>query len=73
MNQNMQPQIELNNGVKIPQLGLGVWKSTIEDAANAVHAALRNGYVNSTEMKQVLVKEFKLPLKRMVLIVMIFS
>ena len=22
MNRNMQPQIELNNGVKIPQLGL---------------------------------------------------
>ena len=52
MNQNMQPQIELNNGVKIPQLGLGVWKSTIEDAANAVHAALRNGYVLIDTAKQ---------------------
>ena len=52
MNQNMQPQIELNNGVKILQLGLGVWKSTIEDAANAVHAALRNGYVLIDTAKQ---------------------
>lgn len=52
MNQNMQAVIELNNGVKIPQLGLGVWKSTIDDAAKAVHAALRNGYVLIDTAKQ---------------------
>lgn len=52
MNKNMQPLIELNNGVKIPQLGLGVWKSTIEDASQAVQAALHNGYVLIDTAKQ---------------------
>lgn len=52
MNENMQPKIELNNGVKIPQLGLGVWKSTIEDASKAVQAALHNGYVLIDTAKQ---------------------
>lgn len=52
MNQNMQPSIELNNGVKIPQFGLGVWKSSIEDAKNAVYAALHNGYVLIDTAKQ---------------------
>ncbi len=52
LNKNMQPLIELNNGVKIPQLGLGVWKSTIEDASHAVQAALHNGYVLIDTAKQ---------------------
>lgn len=52
VNKNMQPLIELNNGVKIPQLGLGVWKSTIEDASQAVQAALHNGYVLIDTAKQ---------------------
>lgn len=52
MNENMQPKIELNNGVKIPQLGLGVWKSTVEEAAQAVETALRNGYVLIDTAKQ---------------------
>ena len=52
MNEHMQPTIELNNGVKIPQLGLGVWKSTIEDASKAVQAALHNGYVLIDTAKQ---------------------
>lgn len=52
MNEDMQPKIELNNGVKIPQLGLGVWKSTIDEAAHAVESALHNGYVLIDTAKQ---------------------
>lgn len=52
MNKNMQPTITLNNGVRIPQLGLGVWKSTNQDAAQAVQMALHNGYVLIDTAKQ---------------------
>lgn len=36
----MIPTIKLNNGVKIPQLGLGVWQARIQ----AIHWALEAGY-----------------------------
>lgn len=52
MNKNLQPQITLNNGVKIPQLGLGVWKSTNKEASQAVQTALHNGYVLIDTAKQ---------------------
>lgn len=52
MNKNLQPQITLNNGVKIPQLGLGVWKSTNKEASRAVQTALHNGYVLIDTAKQ---------------------
>lgn len=52
MNANLQPKVTLNNGVKIPQLGLGVWKSSIDEAATAVSTALHNGYVLIDTAKQ---------------------
>lgn len=37
-------KIELRNGVTVPMIGLGTWKSTKEDAYNAVKWALEAGY-----------------------------
>ncbi|CAH1851511.1 aldo/keto reductase [Convivina intestini] len=34
----------LSNGVEIPVLGLGVWKSSNTEASNAVQSAISNGY-----------------------------
>jgi len=39
-----QPHVTFNDGHTIPQLGLGVWKATDEEAATAVQAALAAGY-----------------------------
>ena len=36
--------IELNNGVKIPQLGLGTWFIDDDKVADAVKAAVEIGY-----------------------------
>lgn len=36
--------VQLNNGVKMPQLGLGVYKVTEEEIERAVKAALESGY-----------------------------
>ena len=36
--------ITLNNGIRTPQLGFGVWKVPNDDAANAVTQALEAGY-----------------------------
>lgn len=41
---NEFPSLKLNTGASIPQIGLGTWKSTDEDAYNAVITALQNGY-----------------------------
>jgi diketogulonate reductase-like aldo/keto reductase len=38
------PDIQLNNGVPMPQLGLGVWRTSDQEAERAVAAALENGY-----------------------------
>lgn len=38
--------LELNNGVKIPLLGLGTWQMEPEDAERTVAYALENGYVH---------------------------
>lgn len=38
------PMLTLNNGVKMPQLGLGVWQASDDEAEFAVGAALRAGY-----------------------------
>ncbi len=38
------PQLPLNNGLAIPALGLGTWKSTKDDVAAAVFAAITMGY-----------------------------
>ena len=39
-----QPHITLNDGQKIPQVGLGVWQTPNDEAAPAVKAALDAGY-----------------------------
>ncbi|MBV6403442.1 MAG: aldo/keto reductase [Flavobacteriales bacterium] len=41
---NTSPLIELNNGVRMPALGLGVFLSTPEQTADAVATAIANGY-----------------------------
>lgn len=38
------PMLDLNNGVKIPQLGLGVWKASDDEAESAVKTAIESGY-----------------------------
>jgi diketogulonate reductase-like aldo/keto reductase len=40
----MTPTLELNNGVTIPALGLGVFQSPPEETVTAVEAALSDGY-----------------------------
>ena len=39
-----QAFIELNDGCRIPQLGLGVWQASNSEAASAVRKALETGY-----------------------------
>ena len=39
-----QNELTLNNGVKIPQLGLGTWFIDDDKAADAVKAAVKLGY-----------------------------
>lgn len=39
-----QPMIRLNDGNRIPQLGLGVWQASDDEAARAVEVALTCGY-----------------------------
>ncbi|MFA5122203.1 aldo/keto reductase [Zavarzinia sp.] len=41
-----QPLISLNDGNRIPQLGLGVWRTPEEDAAAVVRHALVTGYAH---------------------------
>jgi diketogulonate reductase-like aldo/keto reductase len=38
------PLLTLNNGVRIPAIGLGVFQTPPEDTARAVEAALATGY-----------------------------
>jgi 2,5-diketo-D-gluconate reductase A len=40
----MVPDIVLNNDVRMPQLGIGVWRASDREAADAVAEALRIGY-----------------------------
>ncbi|MFB2554944.1 aldo/keto reductase [Herbiconiux liangxiaofengii] len=44
MADTLSPLLELNDGNRIPQLGLGVYKTTDDEAAEAVSFALRHGY-----------------------------
>ncbi|GHU27254.1 putative oxidoreductase [Betaproteobacteria bacterium] len=39
-----QTFLTLNNGVQIPQLGLGTWRTSVDVAAEAVRSALKDGY-----------------------------
>lgn len=52
MIKDIQSTVTLNNGVKMPLFGLGVWKSTIEDATNMVQTAIKNCYVLIDTAKQ---------------------
>ncbi|RFU42895.1 aldo/keto reductase [Actinomadura logoneensis] len=38
------PNVRLNNGVEMPQLGFGVWQVSDDEAEKAVSAALETGY-----------------------------
>lgn len=38
------PDITLNNGVELPAIGLGVYRSSADDTVKAVKAALKTGY-----------------------------
>ena len=40
-----QPYIALNDGVRMPQLGLGVWRTAADEAARVVSTALDAGYL----------------------------
>ncbi|KRL20372.1 organophosphate reductase [Lentilactobacillus kisonensis DSM 19906 = JCM 15041] len=40
----LKATMALNNGVKMPRFGLGVWKSDNHTARDSVAAAIRNGY-----------------------------
>ncbi len=44
MKLNIDTKINLNNGIKVPILGLGTWRLTGKDAINAVKWALEAGY-----------------------------
>ena len=46
------PQIDLNDGNRIPQLGFGVFQIEPEDTARAVRTALEIGYrhIDTAEM-----------------------
>jgi len=44
MNLSLNTKLELNNGVKMPILGLGTWKMKGKDAINSVRWALDAGY-----------------------------
>lgn len=37
--------ITLNNGVKMPRFGLGVWKTDNRTSRDSVAAAIKNGYL----------------------------
>lgn len=42
----LQETFQLENGVKIPKIGLGTWQSAPQDAYNATKFALENGYIH---------------------------
>jgi 2,5-diketo-D-gluconate reductase A len=44
--QTAQPHVVLNDGARMPQLGLGVWRTPADDADKVVKAALDAGYLS---------------------------
>lgn len=52
MNQNLQPTIKLNNDVLMPQFGLGVWKTSLDETQKMVANAIKNDYVLIDTAKQ---------------------
>jgi len=52
MNLNLDSTVTLNNGVKMPQLGMGVWKTNNSGASQSVQWALKHGYKAIDTAKQ---------------------
>lgn len=52
MNLNLDSTVTLNNGVEMPQLGLGVWKVNNSGASQSVQWALKHGYKAIDTAKQ---------------------
>ncbi len=48
----LKSTITLNNGVKMPRFGLGVWRTNNHNARDSVVAALQNGYIAIDTAKQ---------------------
>ena len=48
----LQPKVRLNNGLLMPQIGLGVWKTPLETTRQMVCDALTNDYVLLDTAKQ---------------------
>jgi diketogulonate reductase-like aldo/keto reductase len=46
------PTVTLNNGLKMPQLGMGVWKTSNRAAKQAVTMAIKDGYTLIDTAKQ---------------------
>jgi len=46
MQKTISSTTTLNDGTKIPYLGLGTWRSLGKDCVFAVETALRNGYIS---------------------------
>lgn len=45
-------EVQLNNGVEMPQVGLGVWKVPLTETAKMVATAIKNGYCLLDTAKQ---------------------
>lgn len=52
MKLNLESTVQLNNGVDMPRLGLGVWRSDNATAAQSVRWALKHGYKAIDTAKQ---------------------
>ncbi len=50
--------LTLNNGVKLPQLGLGTWFIDDDKVADAVKEAVKLGYIHMSRQWQALMKLF---------------
>ena len=50
--ENLTTSVTLNNGLKMPRLGFGVWKAAPADAQQAVKTAIEAGYVLLDTAKQ---------------------
>ncbi|KRM71322.1 aldo/keto reductase [Lacticaseibacillus brantae] len=51
-NYSLDSTYTLNNGVKIPRIGLGVWKTDNKTAADSVETAIKHGYTLIDTAKQ---------------------
>ena len=74
-------KVKLNNGVLIPNIGLGTWKSSKEDAYNAVKWALEAGYrhidtamiYDNEEAVGKAIKDSKIPRKEIFVTTKVFN